>query len=240
MVGALLAEGIVARAAARGVIDLAVHDLRQFAADRRGTVDDVPYGGGPGMVMKPEPFVRAVEGLRASRGAPDAVLLTSPQGTVLTHEVALRLSRLSHIVLLCGRYEGIDERVREHVATEEVSIGDYVVSGGELPALVVVEAVARQVPGVVGEAESVRCDSFVRSLLDWPHYTRPPALGSAEVPRVLLSGNHAEIRRWRKRAALRRTLDRRPGLLDERRLDDEERDILRELRGAGGTRKAEA
>ncbi|MCE2541857.1 MAG: tRNA (guanosine(37)-N1)-methyltransferase TrmD [Acidobacteria bacterium] len=232
MVDAFLAEGVVARAAERGILDPAVHDLRRFAADRRGTVDDVPYGGGPGMVMKPEPFVRAVEQLREQRGSPDAVVLMSPQGTALTHAKAVQLSRLKHIVLLCGRYEGIDERVREQVATEELSIGDYVVSGGELPAMVVVEAVARQLPGVVGDAESVRRDSFVRNLLDWPHYTRPADLDGARVPDVLISGNHAEIRRWRKRSAVRRTLERRPELLEQSPLDEEEREILRDLRGS--------
>ena len=240
MVGAFLAEGQIGRAAERGILDVAVHDLRQFAADRRGTVDDVPYGGGPGMVMKPEPFVRAVEHVRAQRGAPAAVVLTSPQGKLLTHDEALRLSRLRHIVLLCGRYEGIDERVAERVATEEVSIGDYVVAGGELPAMVVVEAVARHVPGVVGDAESVRADSFARRLLDWPHYTRPAELDDWRVPDVLLSGNHAEIRRWRKRSAVQRTLERRPELLEQGRLDDEEREMLRELRASGQTRKARA
>ncbi|MCY4601220.1 MAG: tRNA (guanosine(37)-N1)-methyltransferase TrmD [Acidobacteria bacterium] len=232
MVDAFLAEGVVARAAERGILDPAVHDLRRFAADRRGTVDDVPYGGGPGMVMKPEPFVRAVEQLREQRGSPDAVALMSPQGTALTHAKAVQLSRLKHIVLLCGRYEGIDERVREQVATEELSIGDYVVSGGELPAMVVVEAVARQLPGVVGDAESVRRDSFVRNLLDWPHYTRPADLDGARVPDVLISGNHAEIRRWRMRSAVRRTLERRPELLEQSPLDEEEREILRDLRGS--------
>ncbi len=232
MVDAFLAEGVVARAGERGILDPAVHDLRRFTADRRGTVDDVPYGGGPGMVMKPEPFVRAVEQLREQRGDPDAVVLTSPQGEVLTHAKAVQLSRLKHIVLLCGRYEGIDERVREQVATEELSIGDYVVSGGELPAMVVVEAVARQLPGVVGDAESVRRDSFVRNLLDWPHYTRPADLDGRRVPDVLISGNHAEIRRWRKRSAVRRTLERRPELLDQSPLDEEEREILRDLRGS--------
>ena len=240
MVGAFLAEGVIARAAERGILDLAVHDLRGFAADRRGTVDDVPYGGGPGMVMKPEPFVRAVQHVRDQRGAPDAVVLTSPQGTVLTHDEAVRLSRLKHIVLLCGRYEGIDERVREQVATEELSIGDYVVSGGELPAMVVVEAVARHLPGVVGDAESVRRDSFVRNLLDWPHYTRPAEFDGWRVPDVLVSGNHAEIRRWRKRSAVRRTLERRPELLEQSVLDDEEREILRDLRGLDERRKARA
>ena len=240
MVGALLLEGLVARAVEHGLLDVAVHDLRAFAPDRRRTVDDAPYGGGPGMVMKPEPFVRAVGHLRRERGAPDAVVLMSPQGARLSQEAAVRLSRLDHVVLLCGRYEGVDERVRELVATEELSIGDYVVSGGELPALVVVEAVARQVPGVVGDAESVRGDSFARNLLDWPHYTRPADLDGCRVPDVLVSGNHAEIRRWRKRVAVGRTMERRPELLRQCVLDDEEREILRDMQGLGRTRKAGA
>lgn len=240
MAGALLSEGVIARAAERGILDVAVHDLRTFAPDRRGAVDDEPYGGGPGMVMKPEPFVRAVRQVRRQRGDPDAVVLTSPQGARLDHDEAVRLSRLDHLVLLCGRYAGVDERVRERVATEELSIGDYVVSGGELPALVVVEAVARQVPGVVGDAESVRADSFARSLLDWPHYTRPADLDGWRVPEVLMSGDHAGIRRWRKRAAVRRTLERRPDLLERSLLDDEESEILRDLRRIGRARKAGA
>jgi tRNA (guanine37-N1)-methyltransferase len=229
MIGAFLADGVIARAAESGILDVAVHDLRRFAGDRRGTVDDVPYGGGPGMVMKPEPFVRAVQHVRDQRGVPDAVVLTSPQGTVLTHDEAVRLSRLKHIVLLCGRYEGVDERVPEQVATEELSIGDYVVSGGELPAAVILEAVGRLVPGVVGDAESVQRDSFVRSLLDFPHYTRPATVDGHQVPEVLLSGNHADIRRWRKREAVRRTMERRPEMLMWARLDDEERELLQEL-----------
>ncbi len=240
MVGALLSEGLIARAVERRILDVAVHDLRAFALDRRRSVDDVPYGGGPGMVMKPEPFVRAAEHLRRHRGAPDAIVLMSPQGAPLTHAEAVRLSALDHVVLLCGRYEGVDERVREQVATEELSIGDYVVSGGELPALVVVEAVARQVPGVVGDAESVRADSFTRNLLDWPHYTRPADLDGCRVPDVLVSGNHAEIRRWRKRAAVRRTIERRPELLRRSVLDEEEREILQDLQGPGQARKAGA
>ena len=190
--------------------------------------------------MKPEPFVRAVEHVRSDRGVPDAVVLTLPQGRLLTHAEAVRLSQLSHVVLLCGRYEGVDERVREQVATEELSIGDYVVSGGELPAAVIVEAVGRLVPGVVGDPESVKGDSFVRSLLDYPHYTRPSKLDGHQVPEVLLSGNHAEIRRWRKREAVRRTLERRPELVSPRVLDDEERLILQELREIQQRRKTGA
>ena len=240
MVEVLLADGVLGRARERGVLDVVIRDLRSFTDDRHRTVDDVPYGGGPGMVMKPEAFARALAEIRGARGEPDTVILPSPQGRQLTHGEAERLSGLSHVVLLCGRYEGIDERVRDLVATEEISIGDYVVSGGELPAAVIVDAVARLVPGVVGDQASVAGDSFVRGLLDWPHYTRPPEFDGHRVPEVLLSGHHGEIRRWRKREALRRTIERRPELLAGAELDDEEREILRELLEAETERKAGA
>ena len=240
MIHAFLSEGVIARAAANGVLDVAVHDLRSFTTDRHRTVDDVPYGGGPGMLMKPAPLLRAVQHVRQVRGVPDAVVLTSPQGTPLTHTEATRLSHLDHVVLLCGRYGGVDDRVREQVVTEEVSIGDYVLSGGELPAAVIVEAVGRLVPGVVGDAASVQGDSFVRGLLDCPHYTRPAVLDDRQVPDVLLSGNHAEIRRWRKRETVRLTMERRPKLLLQADLDDEEREILAQLRDVETRRKAEA
>jgi tRNA (guanine37-N1)-methyltransferase len=229
MVDAGLAEGVVGRGIERGLLDVAVHDLRDYTTDRHRSVDDVPYGGGPGMVMKPEPLVRAVEDIRARRGAPDAVVLLTPQGARFTQAEAERLRGLSHVVLLCGRYEGMDERVRDLVATEELSIGDYVLSGGELAALVIVDAVSRLVPGVVGDEQSVDEDSFSRGLLDYPHYTRPAEFGGLNVPEVLLSGHHAEVRRWRKKAALARTLARRPELIDEAALDDEERALLREI-----------
>jgi tRNA (guanine37-N1)-methyltransferase len=228
MVEAALSEGVVGRAIERRLIGVAIHDLRNFTTDRHRSVDDVPYGGGPGMVMKPEPIFKALDAIEARREAPVRVLLTSPQGTRLTQAEAERLSRQEHLVLVCGRYEGVDERVRSRVH-EEVSIGDYVVSGGELPALVVMDAIARFVPGVVGDDQSVAEDSFSRGLLDFPHYTRPAAVGSERVPDVLLSGNHAEIRRWRKRESLARTLARRPELLDTAVLDEEERAILEEL-----------
>ena len=175
MIEAGLAEGVVSRGIAKGVLDVAVHDLRDHTSDRHRSVDDVPYGGGPGMVMKVEPLVRAVEAIAAGRGTPDAVILLSPQGRLFGQDEAVRLSGLAHIVLLCGRYEGMDERVRELAATEELSIGDYVLSGGELPALIVVDAVSRLVPGVVGDGQSVEEDSFSSGLLDYPHYTRPAA-----------------------------------------------------------------
>ena len=232
LVRAITGTGVLGRAVTAGILDVAVHDLRDYATDRHRTVDDVPYGGGPGMVLKPEPFVRVVERIRRERGVPEAIVLTSPQGAVFTHAEAVRLSRLRHVVLLCGRYEGVDERVREHVATEEMSIGDYVLSGGEIAAGVIVDAVARQVPGVVGDAASVQSDSFVRRLLDCPHYTRPSTLETHRVPDVLVSGNHGEIRRWRKREAVRRTRERRPDLLVDASLDDEELELLRELEQA--------
>jgi tRNA (guanine37-N1)-methyltransferase len=233
MVRAPLAEGIVGRAIGRGVIDLRVHDLRDFTSDRHRVVDDVPFGGGPGMVLKPEPFFGAVECIRNERGTPDAVILTSPDGARFSHRDAERLSRLEHLVLLCGRYEGVDERVRRHLATEELSIGDYVVSGGELPALVIADAVARLVPGVVGDEDSVARDSFVRGLLDYPQYTRPATFRGLDVPAVLLSGHHGEIARWRRREALARTLERRPDLLETAALDSDDRAILRELVESG-------
>jgi tRNA (guanine37-N1)-methyltransferase len=228
MVEQVLAAGIVGRAIDRGTLDVKTRDLRDFTTDRHRVVDDVPYGGGPGMVLKPDPIFRALDAIEAERGTPLTVIMTSPQGARFTQVNARRLGGREHIVLLCGRYEGFDDRVRERV-TEEVSIGDYILTGGELPALVVLDAVARLVPGVVGDEQSVVEESFSRGLLDFPQYTRPAEIGELRVPDVLLSGNHAEIRRWRKRAALARTLERRPDLLVVASLDDEERELLREL-----------
>jgi tRNA (guanine37-N1)-methyltransferase len=225
-----LSEGVVARGIASGVLDVQVHDLRDFTTDRHRSVDDVPYGGGPGMVMKPEPLMKAVAHIAATRGTPAAVVLLSPQGRTFTQAEAVRLAALGHVALLCGRYEGMDERVRELVATEELSIGDYVLSGGELAALVVVDAVSRLVPGVVGDEQSVAEESFSRGLLDYPHYTRPAEVAGRRVPDVLLSGHHAEVRRWRRKAALARTLERRPELLAEAALDDEDRRLLEEIK----------
>ncbi len=229
MVQALLADGVVARGITAGLLDVRVHDLRDFTEDRHRVVDDVPYGGGPGMVLKAEPLFRAVETIGRDRGKPNAVVLTTPQGRRFNQTEAVRLSRLSHIVVLCGRYEGVDERARQHLATEEISIGDYVLTGGELAAGVIVDAVARLKPGVVGDERSVEADSFARGLLDFPHYTRPSEFAGMRVPEVLLSGHHAEIEAWRKRRAVERTLERRPELLAQATLDDEERQILRDL-----------
>jgi tRNA (guanine37-N1)-methyltransferase len=230
MVEAGLAEGVIGRGVERGLLDIKVHDLREYTTDRHRSVDDVPYGGGPGMVMKPEPLARAVEDIRARRGGPDTVVLLSPQGRRFTQAEAARMSGLRHVAFLCGRYEGMDERVRTLVATEELSIGDYVLSGGELPALVIVDAISRLVPGVVGDARSVEEDSFSRGLLDHPHYTRPAEFAGEKVPDVLISGHHEQVRRWRRKTAIRRTLERRPELLDVAALDDEERALLDEIR----------
>jgi tRNA (guanine37-N1)-methyltransferase len=228
MVEQALAAGVVGRAIQRGTLDVKVHDLRDFTTDRHRVVDDVPYGGGPGMVLKPDPIFRVLDAIAGDPGAAPTPILTSPQGRWFTQEVAEQLSREPRLVLLCGRYEGVDERVRARVH-DEISIGDYVLSGGELPALVIVDAVARLVPGVVGDEQSVADESFRRGLLDFPQYTRPADLQGVKVPDVLLSGNHAEIRRWRKRQAVTRTLARRPDLLSGAALDEEEREILREL-----------
>jgi tRNA (guanine37-N1)-methyltransferase len=227
MVEAGLAEGVVGRARMAGLLDIVVHNLRDFTTDKHHVVDDVPFGGGPGMVMKPEPFFAALRAIRERRGTPDVVAVMSPAGARFSQQAATRLAAARHIVLLCGRYEGIDERVREALATEEISIGDYVLSGGEIPALAVIDAVARLVPGVVGDEQSVAADSFTRGLLDYPHYTRPADFEGRPVPDVLLSGHHAEIRRWRREAALQRTKERRPDLLAAAELDADEREWLK-------------
>jgi tRNA (guanine37-N1)-methyltransferase len=216
MVEVPLQEGIVARAIEAGRLDVRVHDLRDFTTDRHRVVDDTPFGGGPGMVLKADPLFAAVDRIRETRGEPGAIILTSPDGERLTHAVAQRLSALDHVAILCGRYEGVDERVREHLATETISIGDYVVSGGELPALVIVDAVARLVPGVVGDEQSVAGDTFARDgLLDFPQYTRPAEFRGWKVPDVLLSGHHGEIEKWRREQAIARTRRHRPDLLNE-------------------------
>jgi tRNA (guanine37-N1)-methyltransferase len=232
MIEQAVAAGIVGRAIDRGTLNVTVHDLRAFTTDRHRVVDDVPYGGGPGMVLKPEPIYRALDAIEGDGGAKPVVVLTSPQGVRFSQAVAERLAAAARLVIICGRYEGVDERVRARVH-EEISIGDYVLSGGELAALVIVDAVARLVPGVVGDEQSVAEDSFSRGLLDFPHYTRPAEWNGNKVPDVLLSGNHAAIRRWRKRQALARTYARRPDLLAEASLDEEEQELLKELIAEG-------
>jgi len=229
MIEAALAEGILAKAIQRQLLTVRARDLRDFTDDRHRTVDDVPYGGGPGMVLKPEPMFRALEAIAGEAGSPEAVVLVSPHGRRFSQTEATRLASLHRVVILCGRYEGIDDRVRENLATEELSLGDYVLTGGELPALVIVDTVARLLPGVVGDEDSVAGDSFSRGILDYPHFTRPAEFREWRVPEVLVSGHHGEIRKWRKRQAIELTLQRRPDLLAHAELDVEEQEILREL-----------
>jgi len=205
-----LRESLLGKAIETGILDVRVHDIRDFTTDRNRQVDDEPYGGGPGMVMKPEPVFAAVESLG---DGPKRVILLSPAGRRLDQALARELAREPWLVLVCGRYEGVDERVVGGLPAEEVSIGDYVLSGGEIPTLALIEAVTRLVPGVVGKEESLDRESFEQGILDHPHYTRPQEFRGMTVPDVLLSGNHAEVERWRREAALEKTRRNRPDLL---------------------------
>jgi tRNA (guanine37-N1)-methyltransferase len=213
--------GVVARAAQAGKLRIEIHNLRDWTSDRHKTVDDRPFGGGEGMVLKPEPIFQAVESILPDRNEQDRVILLSPQGRLFDQREAVRLSRCRRLVLICGRYEGVDERVAEHLADEELSIGDYVLSGGELAAAVVIDAVARLVEGVLGNEQSALRESFQDpegpALLDYPQYTRPAEFRGWKAPEVLLSGNHEEIRRWRRQAALAKTARMRPELLEKLR-----------------------
>ena len=228
MVEEPLARGIVHRAVEAGLVGIDVHDLRDFTDDRHRTVDDTPFGGGPGMVMKAEPFFRAVEAL-GLEGSGESVVLLSPRGRRFDQKAAERYAGLRRLVLLCGRYEGIDERVAEGLATEEVSLGDFVLTGGEVATLAVVEATVRLLPGALGDALSAAHDSFADGILDHPHYTRPAVARGQAVPEVLLSGDHERVRRYRRREALRATQKRRPELLAAARLTAEDESLLREI-----------
>ena len=208
-----LAVGVLGKALERGLVAARVHDLRNYSDDAYRSVDDYPYGGGVGMVMKPEPFFRAVEDVEAQFGRGWRVFLT-PQGKPLTQARCQALAEREHLILLCGRYKGVDERVREGLADEEISLGDFVLSGGEIAALAVVDAAARLVPGVLGDEDSAATDSFATGLLDHPHYTRPREFREMAVPDVLLSGNHGEVEKWRREQALKKTRDVRPDLLE--------------------------
>ncbi len=225
-----LGDGIVQRAREAGLVSFGLHDLRTFTDDRHRTTDDSPFGGGPGMVMKADPFFRAVDVLRPEGPtATGAVVLLSPRGRPFDQAAAARFSVLSHLVLLCGRYEGIDERVREGVATEEISLGDFVLTGGEVAALAVIEATVRLLPGALGDEGSASADSFSDGILDCPHYTRPASVRGRAVPEALVSGDHGRIRRWRRKEALRATRERRPDLLRRVRLTPEDETLLREI-----------
>jgi len=234
MVASPLEESILGKAIQRGLIAVRVINVRDFATDRHQTTDDRPYGGGSGMVMKVEPLVRAIRHARSADPPPARVILLSPQGRPLSQEVAWELSRERHLTLVCGRYEGVDERVRRHFVDEEISIGDYILTGGELPALVVVDAVARLLPDVLGCSESTVEESFANALLEYPQYTRPEIFEGHQVPEILLSGNHAAVRRWRRQQSLWRTWQRRPDLLKEAGLSDEDRELLAEMIGDDG------
>ena len=225
MFDSLIGEGVIARGIKQGLLDVRVHDLRDYASDKHRSTDDEAYGGGPGMVMLAEPVLKCVEAVGGGH-----VILTSPQGRVFDQRVAKELASKNWLVFLCGRYEGFDHRVHEILQPDEISIGDFVVSGGELPSMVIADAVGRMIEGVVGNAGSVEEDSFFNGVLDYPHYTRPEELRQHRIPEILLSGHHEKIRKWRKEQALRATLARRPDLLETAELDDEARELLKKLR----------
>jgi tRNA (guanine37-N1)-methyltransferase len=225
---------IIRRARESGRVMLALHNIRDYAIDRHHVTDDVPYGGGGGMIMKPEPIWNAVEAVLgydpAGRSEAPPIILLTPQGRPFTQALAYDLASREHLVLICGRYEGVDERVRQHLATDEISIGDYVLSGGEIPALVIVDAVIRLLPGVLGDPGATADDSFASGLLEYPHYTRPAVYRGYSVPEILLSGHHAEIDRWRRRQALLRTYERRPDLLARANLSKADIEFLEQLK----------
>jgi tRNA (guanine37-N1)-methyltransferase len=222
-------QSIVKRALEADLVTIAVHNIRDHATGRHRVTDDTPYGGGGGMIMKPEPIFAAVEAVLGEKRESVPIILLTPKGRSFTQQVARELSRSEHLLLICGRYEGIDQRVHQYLATDEISIGDYVLAGGEVPAMVIVEAVTRLVPGVLGDPSAPFEDSHAEGLLEYPHYTRPPVFRGHAVPQVLLSGHHAEIVRWRRQQALRRTWERRPELLRHAQLTEEDHVYLRQL-----------
>ncbi|TES84503.1 MAG: tRNA (guanosine(37)-N1)-methyltransferase TrmD [Dehalococcoidia bacterium] len=228
MFGGIFDLGIMKRAIDRKLVSIGLHNIRDYTHDKHHTADDYPYGGGAGMVLKPEPIFEAVEAIDKKEGT--SIILLSPQGRLFTQEVAQELSQHSRLVLICGHYEGVDERVREYLASDEISIGDYVLSGGELAAMVVIDSVFRLVPGVLGSEASPLDDSHVGGLLEYPQYTRPPQYRGWPVPEVLLSGNHAQINSWRREQAIRRTLEQRPELLARAELSSEEERLVERLR----------
>ncbi|MCC2672947.1 MAG: tRNA (guanine-N1)-methyltransferase [Armatimonadetes bacterium] len=221
-----LEHSILGRAREAGLLDVRCVDLRDYTTDRHRQIDDSPYGGGPGMVMKPEPLFRAVEALAAEPPPPDRVILFTPLGRRFDQAAANELAREQRLVFLCGRYEGIDERVHRHLVTDELSIGDYVLTGGELAALVVIDAVARLLPGVLGKDESAESETFEEHLLEYPHYTRPADFRGWKVPDVLLSGHHGEVEKWRRLQSLQRTLEQRPDMFVQHELTPEDRKLL--------------
>lgn len=237
-----LESSILQRARQRGLIDVRIHNIRDYAHDKHHMTDDTPYGGGGGMVMKPEPVFEAVEAILGPRATtspvplyqmedePVPVILLTPQGRLFDQRAAEELSHYARIALLCGRYEGVDERIREHLVTDEISIGDYVLTGGELPALIIIDAVARLIPGVLGDPEGAADDSHAMGLLEYPHYTRPPEFRGWKVPDVLLSGDHGRIEKWRREQAVLRTFQRRPDMLERAELSEADQKIVERLK----------
>lgn len=228
----ILHSSMIGRALRNRLVTVSLTNFRDYSDDKHRTVDDTPYGGGGGMVLKPQPIFHAVEHLLEQQGASNEktrIILLSPQGETFRHEKAVELAQEEHIVLICGHYEGFDERIRQHLATDELSIGDYVLTGGEIPAMVVLDSVVRLLPGVLGNEQSVAADSFAHGLLEHPHYTRPASFRNWQVPDVLLSGNHAEIEKWRRLESIRRTWERRPELLGHVELNEEEQRFLKQL-----------
>jgi tRNA (guanine37-N1)-methyltransferase len=226
---AYLRSSILGRAQCAGILEVSLHNIRDYTTDRHRTTDDEPFGGGGGMVMKPEPIFAAVETVLGSALAEVPIILLTPQGRLFSQEVARELVQHPRLAILCGRYEGVDERIREHLATDEISIGDYVLTGGEIPALIVIDAVARLIPGALGDSEASQKDSHAGGLLEHPHYTRPANFRGWDVPEVLRSGDHARIETWRRKQSLIRTLHRRPDLLKGTTLSEEEKMLIAEL-----------
>ena len=231
MFQSLFGVGILKRAIDHKLVEVNIYNIRDYTHDKHHTVDDYPYGGGSGMVLKPEPIFEAIESIKPKQGADELpIILLTPQGRLFSQQIAHELSKYRRVILICGHYEGVDERVREHLVTDEVSIGDYVLSGGELAAMVVVDAVVRLLPGVLGSAASPLDDSHTTGLLEYPQYTRPAVYRGWSVPEVLLSGNHAQIAKWCREQAILRTLERRPELLDKANLCPEERQLVDRLK----------
>jgi tRNA (guanine37-N1)-methyltransferase len=226
---AYLQSSVLGKALQSGVIEVELHNIRDYTLDRHRTTDDEPYGGGGGMVMKPEPIFAAVESVLGEEIRATPILLLTPQGRVFRQEVAREFVHHTRLALICGRYEGVDERVRQYLATDEISVGDYVLTGGELPALILIDTVARLHPGVLGDAEATEKDSYSGGLLEHPHYTRPASFRGWEVPAVLLSGDHARIASWRREQSLRKTLLRRPDLIERAELDETDKNLLDRL-----------
>ena len=223
-----LAEGVVGRALKSGLIDIRINNIRDYSTDKHGTVDDYPFGGGPGMLLKAEPVFESIRSNIRNRiiSADSPLILLSPQGRTFNQKVAKELSTKEEITLICGRYEGFDERIRSNLATDEISIGDFVLSGGEIPAITIIDSVSRLLPGVISSIESAENDSFFNGLLQYPQYTRPANFEGLEVPKLLLSGNHSEIEKWRRQESLKKTKERRPDLLSKTKLTEKEKEYL--------------